>query len=69
MIGAIFIVIFPFWDGYVPRRASCGVYISLLIRFAGVCKHVKDFKARNKYLTAKLLQHGANGNINFENIS
>ena len=31
------IVNFPFLDGGVPRRASYGVYISQLIRFAGVC--------------------------------
>ena len=49
---------FPFLDGDVPRRASYGVYISQLIRFARVCNHVKDFNARNKYLTAKLLQKG-----------
>ena len=41
-------------DGDVPRRASYGVYISQLIRFA----HVTDFNARNKSLTAKLLQQG-----------
>ena len=45
-------------DGDVPRRASYGVYISQLIRFARVCNHVTDFNARNKYLTAKLLQQG-----------
>ena len=28
---------FPFLDGDVPRRASNGVYISQLIRFARVC--------------------------------
>ena len=50
------IVNFPFLDGDVPRRASYGVYISQLIRFARVCNHVADFKARNKCLTAKLLQ-------------
>ena len=48
------IVNFPFLDGDVPRRASYGVYISQLIRFARVCNHV----ARNKCLTAKLLQQG-----------
>ena len=42
----------------VPRRASYGVYISQLIRFARVCNHVTDFNARNKCLTAKLLQQG-----------
>ena len=35
---------------------SYGVYISQLIRFARVCNHVTDFNARNKCLTAKLLQ-------------
>ena len=52
------IVTFPFLDGDVPRRASYGVYISQLIRFASVCNHVADFNARNKFLTAKLLKHG-----------
>ena len=51
------IVNFPFLEGDVPR-ASYGVYISQLIRFARVCNHVTDFNARNKYLTAKLLQQG-----------
>ena len=51
------IVNFPFLDGDVPRLASYGVYISQLIRFARVCNHVTDFNARNKCLTAKLLQH------------
>ena len=40
----------------VPRRASYGVYISQLIRFARVCNHVTEFNAQNKCLTAKLLQ-------------
>ena len=43
-------------DGDVPRRASDGVYISQLIRFAIVCNDFTDFYARNKCLTAKLLQ-------------
>ena len=47
-----------FLDGDVPRRASYGVYISQLIRFARVCNHVTDFNARNECLTAKLLQQG-----------
>ena len=34
------------------------VYISQLIRFARVCNNVTDFNARNKCLTAKLLQQG-----------
>ena len=48
------IVNFPYLDGDDPRRASFGVYISQLIRFAIVCNHVADFNARNKCLTAKL---------------
>ena len=52
------IVNFPFFDDDVPRRASCGVYISQLIRFARVCHHETDFNARNKCLTARLLQQG-----------
>ena len=52
------IVNFPFLDGDVPCRVSYGVYISQLIRFARVCNHVTDFNARNKCLTAKLLQQG-----------
>ena len=43
-------------DADVPRFTSYGVYISQLIRFAGVSSHVADFNARNKSLTAKLLQ-------------
>ena len=58
MINAMTLINFPFLDGDVPRRASYGVYISQLIRFARVCNHVADFNARNKYLTAKLLQQG-----------
>ena len=52
------IVNFPFLDGDVPRSTSYGVYISQLIRFAKVSSHVVDFNARNKSLTAKLLQRG-----------
>ena len=52
------IVNFPFLDGDVPRSASYGVYICQLIRFARVSSHVVDFNARNKSLTAKLLQQG-----------
>ena len=47
------IVNFPFLDGDVHLRSSYGVFISQLIRFARVCNH-----ARNKCLTAKLLQQG-----------
>ena len=52
------IVNFPFLDGDVPRVASCGVYISQLIRFARVSSHVDDLNTRNKVLTAKLLSQG-----------
>ena len=52
------IVNFTFLDGDVPRSTSYGVYISQLIRFARVSSHVVDFNARNKSLTAKLLQQG-----------
>ena len=52
------IVNFPFLDGDVPRSTSYGVYIFQFIRFARVSSHVADFNARNKTLTAKLLQQG-----------
>ena len=52
------IVNFPFLDDDVPRSTSYWVYISQLIRFARVSCHVVDFNARNKSLTAKLLQQG-----------
>ena len=52
------IVSFPFLDGDVPLRPTYVLYISQLIRFARVCSHVQDFKARNKCLTAKLLKQG-----------
>ena len=52
------IVNFPFLDGDVLPSTSYGVYISQFIRFARVSSHVVDFNARNKSLTAKLLQQG-----------
>ena len=52
------IVNFPFLDGDVPRSTSYGFYISQLIWFARVSSHVADFNARNRRLTAKLLQQG-----------
>ena len=60
MINAMILILiyFPFLDGDVPRSTSYGVYISQLIRFARVFSHVADFNARNKSLTAKLLQQG-----------
>ena len=52
------IVNFPFLDGDFFRSTSYGVYISQLILFSRVCSYVADFNARNKSLTAKLLQQG-----------
>ena len=52
------IVNFPFLDCDIPRTTSYGVYISQLIRCARVSSHLIDFNARNKSLTAKLLQQG-----------
>ena len=49
---------FPLLDGDVPRTTSYGVYISQLIRFPRVSSHLTNFNARNKSLTAKLLQQG-----------
>ena len=46
------------FDFDIVNPTSYGVYISQLIRFARVSSHVVDFNARNKSLTAKLLQQG-----------
>ena len=46
MINAMaldFDIVFPFLDCVIPRRASYGVYISQLIRFAKACNNVADF--------------------------
>ena len=59
MISAMTLILnVPFLDGDVSRRASYGVYISQIIRFTRVYNHITDFNARNKCLTAKLLQQG-----------
>ena len=50
-------------NGDVPRSTSYGVYISQLIRFTRVPSQVADFNARNKILTAKLLQQGYIGTL------
>ena len=55
-------------DGDVPRSTSYGIYTSQLIRFARLSSHMADFNARNKCLTAKLLQ-GAISIINCERLS
>ena len=52
------IVIFPFLDGDVLRSTSYGVYISQLIRFTRMSRHIDDLNTRNKVLTAKLLRQG-----------
>ena len=49
---------FSFSDGDVPRTTSCGVYFSQFIRFARVSSLLTNFNARNKSITAKLLQQG-----------
>ena len=36
---------FPFLDGDVTRRPSYGVYLSKLIKFARVCRHLDGFNA------------------------
>ena len=51
-------VSFPFLDGGVPRSASCGVYVSRLVRFAGVSGRVVGFGARSGGLAAGLLRRG-----------
>ena len=45
-----------FLENYQSSKSAA--YISQLIRFARVSSHVADFNARNKSLTAKLLQQG-----------
>ena len=47
------IVNFPFLDGDVPRSTAYGVSL-----FGIVSSYAADFNARNKSLTAKLLQQG-----------
>ena len=52
------IVNFPFLDSDVPRSTSYGVYISQLIRFARVSRHVADFNARNKSFNCQISPTG-----------
>ena len=55
----LILLIFAFFFGLSSTiSTSYGVYISQLIRFARVSSHVTDINARNKSLTAKLLQQG-----------
>ena len=48
----------PFLDSDVPRRASYGVYISQLVRFARAPSHVSGFYCCKKAIIAKLLKQG-----------
>ena len=50
------IVNFPFLDADVSCAPSYEVYISQLIQFARVSRHLADFDACNKSLITKLLQ-------------
>ena len=52
------VVGFPFLDGDIPRSASCGVYISRLVRFAGASGCVAAFGACGGLLTRRLLGRG-----------
>ena len=52
------IVNFPSLDAGVPRSASCGVYDSQLIRFAGASVHVAGFSAHGGFLPRRLLEQG-----------
>ena len=52
------IVNFPFLDSNIPSSPAYGVYISQLIRYARACSNYRDFIARCKTLTAKLLNQG-----------
>ena len=49
---------FPFLGGGVPRRASCGVYVSRLVGFAGASSGLGDFGCRSGALAAGLLGRG-----------
>ena len=45
-------------DGGVPRRPYYGMHVTILIRFARVCRHVDYLNARNKCLIVKPLKQG-----------
>ena len=44
------VVHFPFMYGCVPRSASCVVFVSQLVRFAGASSDVSDFSTRSGLL-------------------
>ena len=52
------IVNFPWLGGGVPGLPSCGVYISQLVRFAGCCAGVFDFRSGGLQVTSGLLTQG-----------
>lgn len=52
------LLIFRFWDGGVPRTASCGVCFSRLVFFSGVCGGVGCFSGRGLCMTERLLRQG-----------
>ena len=54
------IVNFPFLDSNIPSSPAYGVFISQLIRYARACTNYKDFVARGKLLSTKLLDQGYN---------
>ena len=54
------IVNFPFLDSNIPSSPAYGVYISQLIRYARACSSYKDFLARCKTLSIRLLGQGYN---------
>ena len=49
---------FPFLGGGVPRSPSCGVCVSQLVCFAGVCSSVGGFGGGGLFLAAGLLRQG-----------
>ena len=55
----------PLLDGDVPRRASYGVFISQLIRFARVCNHVAAF---NQHKTTHVVHQSASGQLYNESL-
>ena len=61
------ILIYMYMDADVSRRASYGVYISQVIRFARVCNHVADFNARKKCLKTGFLCRGVKIQVNTGN--
>ena len=53
-----FMILYFFLADDVPRRPSYGVYISQLLIFTRMCRHVEYFNARNRCVTVKLHKQG-----------